>query len=118
MSKLHLETLDGRIAFAPGSALEGSAGWEVERAYAATLRLFWRTTGKGTEDIGLVEALTFGNPAKVDTRTFRFVLPAGPLSYNGRLIAITWALELHIEPGNHTRILYLLVSPTGKPLTP
>lgn len=99
MADLRIETLDGRTRYAPGDTIEGVAGWEVhdDAVKRAALRLFWRTEGKGTQDMGLGEEITFDAPGATDARTFRLTAPIGPWSYDGTLVAIVWALELCVD---------------------
>jgi len=111
MADLRIETLEHRTHFAPGEAIEGVAGWEVDKppAGGATLRLFWRTEGKGTQDMGLGEEVTFDAPGAVDARTFRLTAPRGPWSHDGKLVAIVWALELSV--GKESCVLDVEVRP-------
>ena len=104
-----------RISFKPGASLAGHASWHVDAEPAsAELRLFWYTQGKGTEDVGIVETITFTDPQRVDDRQFRLALPKGPYSFSGRLISLIWALELIIEPGSQTGRREFVMSPSGR----
>lgn len=99
MAELRLETLDQRTRYAPGEVIEGIAGWQVDRGAVtgATVRLFWRTEGKGTQDMGLGAQTDFDTPQATDARTFALTVPSGPWSHAGRLVAIVWALELTVD---------------------
>ncbi|MFW6060111.1 MAG: hypothetical protein ACODAQ_08005 [Phycisphaeraceae bacterium] len=119
MSQLKLETHDNRTQFAPGQMIEGLAGWQVEEPpERVTLYLFWHTTGKGDRDVGVIDKLEYENAVAVDAQIFSFKAPDGPYSYDGKLIAIHWALELVVEPGHRVERLDLIISPTGAPITP
>lgn len=50
-----------------------------------------------------------------DRRDFRFRLPAGPYSFEGKLITLAWALEAVIAGAVLGR-LEITVSPTGEPV--
>ena len=111
MAELRIRTRDSRLHYTPGETIEGVVSWNLDVVKAATLRLFWRTEGKGTQDIGLSAEMLFDQPRPSDERTFRFNIPQGPWSYDGKLVAIVWALELETEPGGKVESLDLVVSP-------
>ncbi len=112
MAELKLEINDGRTTFAPGDRVEGVAGWQLDKPVkSAKLHLLWSTSGKGTEDVGVAETVTFDDPPQVDARIFAFTVPDGPYSFSGRLISLTWSLELTVEPGTHVQRMDLVVSP-------
>ena len=115
MSKLKLATRNEQKAFRPGEEIAGAAGWELERApKSAEVRLFWRTRGKGTEDVLVVEAISFPEPQAAEARPFQFRTPDGPYSFSGKLISLIWALELVVEPDAEAARLELVISPTGQ----
>ncbi len=109
---------DGASAFLPGEMVEGTASWQLDRAAdsgkvdSAELRLFWYTEGKGDQDVGVVSVIPFANPGLQDQRAFRITLPDGPFSFSGKLISLSWALELVIEPGSRASRTVITVSPT------
>ncbi|UCE50589.1 MAG: hypothetical protein JSW47_10580 [Phycisphaerales bacterium] len=78
------------------------------------LRLLWYTQGKGDEDAGLAETMTFEPQGLADQRSFRFTLPDGPYSFCGSLISLTWALELSAWPGDVCERKEITVTPTGQ----
>jgi hypothetical protein len=115
MSTLRIELTDRRTACTPGQTLSGHAAWRVEGAPAsAELRLFWYTSGKGTQDVGVVDTVVFAAPRADDRRDFALVLPPEPYSFSGKLISLSWALELVVEPGPHVERQELVLSPTGR----
>jgi len=119
MSELRLELVGGRTTHRPGEPLSGRVTWRVERQpTAAELRLFWYTSGKGTEDVGVVETLSFAAPRPEDHRDFTLPLPREPYSFSGRLISLIWAIELIVEPGGHVERQEFVLSPTGKEVVP
>jgi hypothetical protein len=115
MSQVTLEMRDGQKAFRPGEAVSGAAFWKLERApKSAEVRLFWRTRGKGTEDVSVVDTVRYENPQSEEARLFRFQAPDGPYSFSGRLIALIWGLELVVEPSESIAQVEITLSPTGQ----
>jgi hypothetical protein len=115
MNEVKLFLRDERTAFAPGDTFEGAAGWNLEAApRSVEARLFWRTQGKGTEDVGVVGRFPFDAPQASEARPFRFTLPAQPWSFSGQLVSLLWAVELVAEPGGHCARIEIVVSPTGR----
>lgn len=113
MSQLEIRTRDDRVRFLPGDVLAGQVSWATESPPGLIeLRLFWRTQGKGTRDVKVVQSVMFENPRRQETRDFRFQLPDGPYSFSGKLISLIWALELVISSTKETERLDILVSPT------
>lgn len=119
--KLHLETLDRHTSFRPGDTVEGVAGWEPgpgeDPPDRVEVRLFWHTAGKGDRDVGVVDTVSFDAPAPTDAQVYRLALPAaGPYSFSGKLISLTWSIELVVMAGGneHVERLDLTVSPTGE----
>jgi hypothetical protein len=115
VSRLEISTDAGRLAFHPGEELRGVASWSVETTPTKVeLRLFWRTEGKGSQDVGLVETLSFDGAGPEERREFRLRLPPGPYSFSGKLISLIWALELVVEPGADAGRQDITISPTGR----
>ena len=97
-STIDIEIKDGQTSFLPGQTLGGIARWLCsEPPKKASLQLIWFTEGKGDEDVGLVEEIKFENPYVSDERPFKFQLPGRPYSFSGKLISLTWALELQVD---------------------
>lgn len=114
MSLIQVQIRDGYTAFHPGDVVEGTVLWQLEPGPAEIeARLFWYTTGKGDQDIGIVETLPFANPGPTDRRQFRFHLPAGPYSFSGKLISLEWAVEVVAQPGDVAGRAEFTLSPTG-----
>jgi hypothetical protein len=109
-----IQIRDNKTAFTPGERITGEASWELGSApKTAELRLVWSTAGRGIQDISIVETIPFPNPQATETRLFAFTLPDGPYSFSGKLIALTWALELTIEPGDQFAQLEIVIAPGG-----
>jgi hypothetical protein len=112
MSSLHLELADGRTRYRPGETLEGVAFWELDAAPTAVeLRLFWRTAGKGTEDLEVVSTTRFDGVGARDRRAFRIALPPGPYSFSGTLVSLLWGLELVALPKDEGQQTEIIVTP-------
>jgi len=112
MDELIIQIEDEQTAFLPEQTVRGQVRWSRPvPPKKASLQLFWYTQGKGDEDTGLVEKIRFEAPQAIDKQRFEFQLPVGPYSFSGRLISLTWALELHVDKEFLRR--ELVVSPHG-----
>jgi hypothetical protein len=90
-----------RVALEPGDRLRGSyhiAGADLSRLEKVEITVGWHTEGKGSGASGVehrtvhlpVEgSLERGGSGKISAR-----LPASPLSYDGVLIKVRWAVKL------------------------
>ena len=115
MSELKIALRENRTSFAPGEEISGAAGWKFKATpESAEIRLFWRTEGKGTQDVTLVETLTLEAPRQEEARPFRFVAPGSPYSFSGQLISLVWALELVLKPGDESALLDIVIAPAGQ----
>ena len=108
--------LESRSSFAPGETVQGTVQWNFgqDNPEAIELSLFWRTAGKGTRDVGVVETVKFDSPGSLGWKDFSFKLPTGPYSFSGKLISILWALEATAWPGGQTARRNIIVSPSGE----
>ena len=112
---LKIEIQGGKTNFLPGEKISGMAMWQVEKPpQEIEVRLFWYTSGKGTQDIGLVDTVRFTNPTQSNARAFKLELPVAPYSFSGSIISLIWALELVVEPSGETERMEVTVSPSGK----
>jgi hypothetical protein len=116
MNELTFDIELDRTSFAPGETVIGTVRWRcVEHPDNADLQLLWYTEGKGNEDVGLVEETHFDMPQSAESRPFEFALPDGPYSFSGKLISLTWALELHVDKEFIRK--EIVVSPTGEEIS-
>jgi hypothetical protein len=114
MSMLKITTREARIAFQPGEKLEGGAYWSMDRApKSVTVNLLWFTRGKGTVDSEIVNSVEFDAPQQEEGREFSFQLPMEPYSFSGKLITLTWAVELLVEPGDNSERFEFTMAPGG-----
>lgn len=115
MSDLKILLRDERVNYRPGETIEGVAGWRLDQVPKnVELRLFWFTRGKGTEDVGVVNKMSFPAPQMEEGRTFSFPLPPEPWSFSGQLVSLIWALELVVEPGSQSTRLEFILAPDGR----
>jgi hypothetical protein len=115
--ELHLE--GGRTAFKPGETASGTLAWDFPETPASLeLRVFWRTEGKGTQDLEVVKVAAVPGGGPRGERSFSLPLPAFPYSYAGKLISIVWHLEVVAQPSGASSAVGIVISPTGKEISP
>jgi hypothetical protein len=113
MSTLRID-IGGERGYKPGETINGRVSWQVDDPpESAEIRLFWYTSGKGTQDVENIASVAFQTPQVNDNRTFSLTLPRQPYSFSGKLISILWALELIVEPGSNVERQELVMSPSG-----
>jgi hypothetical protein len=119
VGELSVEIENGKLAFKPGEEVRGHASWTLDAdPESVEVRLFWRTEGKGTQDVEIVDSKAFEGPGLKDRREFRLKIPSGPYSFAGKLVAIVWSVEVVAEPGSQAGRQDIVVSPTGRPIEP
>ncbi|MBI5385573.1 MAG: hypothetical protein HZA90_12915 [Verrucomicrobia bacterium] len=115
MNQLRIGIREERRIFQPDDELVGAAGWELDTPpKSVEVRLLWFTRGKGTEDVGVVDTVTFENPQAAEARPFRFQLPATPYSFSGKLISLLWAVELIALPSKDSTRAEFALAPDGQ----
>jgi len=101
-----------RDRLSPGEKLTGRIHWQLEKApRTLNIRLFWRTSGKGTEDVGVVDESRVDAPEHQQSADFCFQLPVAPFSYEGRLVSITWGVE--VLAGRDSAVATFVMAPEG-----
>jgi hypothetical protein len=109
---LTVQTRDGGTWFKPGETIEGTVSWHLdEDAEAVEVRLFWYTQGKGSQDVEVVDTRPMARPERSGTMSFEFEVPRGPYSFSGKLITLSWAIELVVQPNSATERLDLKIGP-------
>lgn len=94
-------------ACTPGGELAGVfviSGGPPPDTRSVELSVLWRTSGKGTEDIGVVffqawKAEDGTLAALPNPNTFAVNLPRTPWSYDGELIKIHWLARVRVRHG-------------------
>jgi hypothetical protein len=115
MSELSILLSDDNLSYYPGETMSGTVTWNLDRSpEVVELRLFWRTEGKGDQDLEIAGVVRYENPSQRDEEAFEFTLPDGPYSFSGKLISLIWALELVALPSEETERLEFILSPAGQ----
>jgi hypothetical protein len=110
---MQIDLDEERRWFRPGENVSGRVSWELdEPCESVEVRLFWHTSGKGTEDVEIVDSLIFDEGGAHGDRAFSLALPLGPYSFSGTLITLTWALELIALPAGDVERVEFVVAPT------
>jgi hypothetical protein len=113
--ELFVEIRGGRTAFAPGEVIQVNALWALpDPPTSLEVRLCWFTRGKGTEDAGIVAVDTISAPGPAGEHGSTFTLPEGPYSFSGKLISLSWAVELVALPSRKFARCDLVVAPGGR----
>lgn len=106
---------ENKTTFEPGETIAGAVLWEFpEKKKSIEVRLVWSTRGKGTEDGATVATQSLNAMLPADTGTFQFIAPDAPYSFNGTLIALIWAVECVVQPGDEFERIEITIAPGGK----
>ena len=101
--------------YRPGEDVSGRATWrDAGDSNSLAVRLYWTTAGRGTTDTEVVAESPIGNPAAQGEIRFSFLLPDSPPSFSGKLITLSWGIELLVEPSEQAAQVEILVSPNGQ----
>lgn len=99
--------------YEPGGKLSGQVGWSLDPApRRIEVNLFWQTSGKGTEDLEVVDTFTLDRPAAQGLEPFEFTLPIMPYSFSGRLITLRWGVEAVADKTSHSA--FFTLAPGGE----
>src|SRR4030095_11382557 len=112
---MEIQLTGGRTSFRPSEKVAGRFAWDLERApKGLELRLFWRTEGKGTQDVVIAASDPIELPHFQGTREFELSLPASPYSFSGKPTSLVWAIEAVATPGKeHARVDFVM-APGGQ----
>jgi hypothetical protein len=114
---LEIGLREGRTAFEPGEEVAGAVRWELDAPPArAEVRLCWWAHGRGAEDVSVVEVVAFDAPQAGEMRSFSFRAPGAPWSFSGKLITLSWVVEVVLQPGAHYRRVEIVIAPGGRPV--
>lgn len=115
---LGLSTVESKTNFRPGERISGKAMWIAEKEPAAVeLRLFWYTEGKGDQDVEVVDVKTISSPGLKGEAEFNFIAPTEPCSFSGKLISVSWAVELVLLPKRDASLFKIYISPSGQEIS-
>ena len=97
-----------RTEFEPGEAVCGTA--RAEGRGKVVVSLLWFTSGRGTEDVGVV-AREEGEVDGELALPFELRLPTTPWTFSGRLVSVQWAVEVSLEPGGEVTRVAIVSGP-------
>lgn len=100
--------------FKPNSRVKGTVTWQLDKTPKdVSVRLFWYTRGRGTEDVQLADEIQLGADRQ-GQRGFDLNIPEGPYSFSGKLISLIWGVEAVARPGGECGREEITVSPIEK----
>lgn len=115
MNHVALEFPDARRAFRPGERIAVRALWlledEVESIEAIEVRLLWHTQGKGDTDLAVVAIERIDQPGPHGAKDLTIQIPDRPFSFSGKLISLSWHLEIVMVPSQNAQTFDIVVSP-------
>ena len=94
----------GETGFVPGELIRFACQIDAvpsKQVQAIEVSVLWRTEGKGDEDMGVhfFKRMTLGDEDESDFLTqpkFETHLPRSPLSYDGVILKIRWAIRVRV----------------------
>ena len=114
---------EGRTAFGPGERIGVEARWWVpEPAKRIELRLVWYTSGRGDQDVNVVTVEPLleapeGGVGQQGSRVVSLELPREPYSVSGKLITLSWAVELVVDDGHASTRTDIVIAPESREIT-
>lgn len=114
MNKVEIKLEWGQDSFRPGEEIKGRATWQLsDTPKRVTVSLLWFTSGKGTEDTEVVGQIEIDELRQSWEWPFSFTLPDAPYSFSGKLITLSWAVELVTDSPNESALQEFTMSPSG-----
>lgn len=105
--------LDQGSSFLPGEVVSGKVFWQLPKPpEKAVLHLLWCTSGKGTEDISIIDEISFQTGGVSAEHPFKFTLPLSPYSFSGKILSLQWMLEMVLTKPDESQQQVITVSPT------
>ena len=100
---------DGRPNFRPNDPITGTVSWKGIEADDLECRLIWYTQGKGDQDFETIQTQPIQSTSPNGSARFQFVAPNRPHSFSGKLISLTWAVEVVLFPSRegHRKTIYI-----------
>lgn len=113
MNDLRIET--EYEVFYPGNQAVVTAVWSLDKEpESLELRLVWNTSGKGDQDLKVVQIHRIDVPAAQGRKDLTLTLPWGPYSFSGKLISLIWALELVVFPDGDSARKEIVIGPNAQ----
>ena len=92
---IRIELKSEKNRFQPGDVLEGDAVWDFSIVpKSITVSLDWETEGKGDSNGEVCIEQSWAPQSQSGRAPFRWILPEGPVSLNGKLFSIHWLLRI------------------------
>lgn len=115
MNKLELDFPQDNTEFDPGAEFSVQVGWNLDKPpKSIEVRLVWNTEGKGDRDLKVIKAVQLQSPPQQGNQLVDLRLPWGPYSFSGKLISLTWAVEVVVLPGYDSLRRPIIVAPHGQ----
>lgn len=103
--------------YQPEEILRGEILWALEKPPERIyLSLGWWTEGRGSKDAKIETELDWPTLDTAGQQSFEIPLPKTPYSFQGQLITLKWALELHTEKGKLTHSVEISIGPGDAPV--
>ena len=115
MNEVKIGLREGRHHYPPAAEVHGAAAWKCDQPpQTVEVRLLWFTRGRGSDDVGVVDTMRFEQPQAEQALPFQFILPPAPYSFSGKLITLSWAVEVVLQPSKDSARVEFLMAPDGK----
>jgi hypothetical protein len=106
---------ENRAAFRPREVLAVTLMWAFDDVpQRIDVRLFWRTQGKGTEDVNVVRQVPVSSTTAAGEQVINLPLPDEPWSFSGKLISLSWGAEVVVMPGGQNARCEFVLGPNGQ----
>jgi hypothetical protein len=107
-----LELILTKTTFEPGEHLRGKIKVDASLlTQKVEILLFWKTSGKGTEDKELARHLEYDS-MDFEELSFDIDLPLTPYSFTGRLMTVSWYIE--VACGKKKASERIMIAPNGE----
>lgn len=98
--------------YQPGEKISGQLRWfELSHCNELHVRLIWYTAGKGDLDFAIVAQQVIAYPPATGESEISFIAPRWPHSFSGKLITLTWAIEVVQKPNNQSARTDIVIGP-------